>query len=155
MSGGKTISNIEPAAGNLRVQTAVYGAAIPLVYGRTRISGNLVWYGGFTAVPHTSTQSQGGKGGGGTTTENTSFTYTAAVIMVLCEGPINTVLTGWKSKQRFDGAAQDSGIATTRSRTATVPGTGIVSSGYPTTFLQPVSATDSRSEAWDPGSWST
>ena len=57
MSGGTTISNVQPAAGNLRVQSSVYGAAIPLVYGRARISGNLIWYGGFTAIPHTSTQS--------------------------------------------------------------------------------------------------
>jgi hypothetical protein len=104
MGGGTTISNIEPAAGNLRVQTATYGAAIPLIYGRTRVSGNLAWYGGFQAIPHTSTESSGGKGGGGVTQENTSFTYEAAVLMALGEGLITSVVSAWRGKLRFVGA---------------------------------------------------
>lgn len=111
MSGSTTISNIAPAAGNLRVQTSVYGSAIPLAYGRPRVSGNLIWYGGFTAVPHTSTQSQGGKGGGGVRSENTTFTYTAACIMSLCEGPIASILTVYKGKTNVAGAPATSGLS--------------------------------------------
>ncbi len=107
MSGkSTTISNIQPVAGNLRVQTAIYGSAIPMVYGRTRISGNLAWYGGFTAIPHTSTQKSGGKGGGGgVTQEDTSFTYSAAVLMCLSRGLVLNVLSGWKGKLQYSGLA--------------------------------------------------
>lgn len=154
MSGGQTISNVEPAAGNLRVQTAVYGSAIPLIYGRARVSGNLAWYGGFTAIPHTSTQSSGGKGGGGVKSENTSFTYTAAVLMILGEGPINSIISGWKGKQRYDGVQLTSGVPRTITETVTVPPGGVVTVSQAASFLQNAQVTDSRSEAWDPGSWS-
>ena len=38
----------------LRVQTASYGQAIPIVYGQNRISGKLIWYGDFTPIAQTS-----------------------------------------------------------------------------------------------------
>jgi hypothetical protein len=101
MGGNTTISTIEPVAGSLRVQTAVYGSVVPLVYGRTRISGNLIWFGGFTAIPHTSSQSSGGKGGGGVTQQSTTYTYTAAVAMALGEGLISGIITAWKDKAKF------------------------------------------------------
>jgi len=97
--GGSTISNVQPSAGNLRIQTSVFGSAIAIAYGRPRISGNLLWFGSFMAIPHTSTTSSGGKGGGGVTQSDTSWTYTAAVMLSLGEGVINDVLTVWKGKQ--------------------------------------------------------
>ncbi len=96
MSGKKTISNTEQKIGNLRIQSSSQGEPIALVYGETRVPSNLLWYGDFTAVPHTTSQS-GGKGGG-VTQENTTFTYTTGIIFGLCEGPIYGVGTVWKNK---------------------------------------------------------
>ena len=64
------------------------------MYGKTRISGSLIWYGNFLATPHT--QSQGGKGGGGGS--STSYTYSAALAMLLCEGPISSIATAYVDK---------------------------------------------------------
>ena len=99
MSGGsQKISNTAPVISSLRIQTSTFGRAVARVYGRTRVSGNLIWYGDFTPIAHTTTQSSGGKGGGGVTTENTTYTYTAAVLIALCSGTIGGVANVWRAK---------------------------------------------------------
>lgn len=134
MSGGGTVSTVEPSAGNLRVQSSIYGSAIALLYGRLRISGNLLWYGGFQAIPHTTTQSSGGKGGGGITQSNTTWTYTAAVMMALGEGPVSSVRTVWRGKAKLAGDSASSGLSL-------VPGTlgqavwGYLSTSHPAQAL--------------------
>ena len=121
-----TISSVQPMAGNLRIQTAVYGSVIPLVYGRTRISGNLVWYGGFTSIPHTTTTRSGGKGGGGVTQSDTSYTYTAALVMSLGEGVMNGVISAWKGKARYSGTPASNALATVLNEPHTVPAGRVV-----------------------------
>jgi hypothetical protein len=141
-----TISTVQPMAGNLRIQTAVYGSVIPLVYGRTRISGNLIWYGGFKAVPHTSSQTSGGKGGGGGITQtNTTYTYTAALMMSLGEGIMNGVVSAWKGKARFAGVPAGTSLVTNVSA-ATVPAGRTVT--IPN-FAGNVSVVDNRPEYYD------
>ena len=100
MSGGTTISTVSPRLGGLQLQNTGYGVAIPIVYGMTRIPIVLIEYCNFLATAHTSTQSTGGKGGG-VTTSNTTYTYSAAVIMALCEGPINLVGKVWVDKDTY------------------------------------------------------
>lgn len=105
--GSSTISNSEPRLGAMRVQQSSYGLALPIVYGRTRVTGNLIWYGDFTAIAHTTTTSSGGKGGGGVTQSNTTYTYEAAVMMALCEGPIGGVHSVWEGKKRYQDITKD------------------------------------------------
>lgn len=148
MSGsGSTISNVAPAAGNLRVQTSVYGAVIPLIYGTARVSGNLLWFGGFVAIPHTSTTTSGGKGGGGVKQQNTTFTYQAAVMMSLGEGPINSVLSAWRGKRRYTGTP-GAGLAT-YSETFTVPASGLLRVANGPGFQNNVQVADPRIEGFD------
>jgi len=80
-----TISNTQNKVGALRIQSSTQGLPLQLVYGTNRISPNLIWYGDFTAVPHTETSEAGGKGGG-QQISNTSYTYTTAVALGLGEG---------------------------------------------------------------------
>ena len=110
--GGKssTISTSEQRILSLQVQQSSQGLTLPVVYGRTRIAGNLVWYGDFTAIEHTTT-TRSGKGGGGVTQKNTTYTYEAAIAMALCEGPIKRVVSVWRDKQKFEG---DVGMADLR-----------------------------------------
>lgn len=117
-----TISTIQPMAGNLRIQTAVYGSVVQVMYGRNRVSGNLSWYGAFAAVPHTSTQTSGGKGGGKVTQSQTDFTYTAALIMILGEGYVGRITSVWKGKIKFVGVPTNS-TPVTRTTTFTVGST--------------------------------
>ena len=100
----------------LRVQTASYGQAIPIVYGQNRISGKLIWYGDFTPIAQTSKQASGGKGLGGGTSRTTSYTYTAAVTIALCEGPIAQLCNVWDTKGTL--------LLVSASENFTVPGGG-------------------------------
>lgn len=100
--GGSTMSMEDERIGSMRVQTSAYGGVLPLLYGTTRITGNLIWYGDFVAHPHTES-SGGGKGGGGGGTSHTSYTYTASMALALCEGEIVGVPTVWKEKDKIVG----------------------------------------------------
>jgi hypothetical protein len=101
--GGGTISTSEPRLGAMRVQQSSYGLSLPIVYGRTRVTGNLIWYGDFVAIAHTTTTTSGGKGGGGgVTQQTTTYTYEAAVMMALCEGPVGGVASVWAGKKRIE-----------------------------------------------------
>lgn len=81
--GGKNVATSEQKLGDVNLQTSCYGAVIPMFWGQTRVSPNLVYYTDFTATPHTTTQS--GKGGG--KNSNTTYTYSASVILACGEGP--------------------------------------------------------------------
>ena len=118
--GGQTISTSETRIEAFKVQSSAYGVVIPLVFGVTRITGNLIWYGGFKAIPHTT--KQGGKGGG-VKTQNTTYTYTASVAMGLCHGSVTDIPRVWRGKKLFSGGTEPSGVATA-TETFTVPASG-------------------------------
>jgi hypothetical protein len=112
MAGAKaTQATQSPAISGLSLQTSAEGNALPLVYGTTRISPNLIWYGDFLAIPHNSNPAGagkggvggggGGKGGGG----SVSYTYQTAVAMGLCEGPIAGIGAVWADKNQTTLAA--------------------------------------------------
>ncbi|MBT9098390.1 phage tail protein [Methylovulum psychrotolerans] len=92
--GGSSASTVSKFS-SLNVQTAGYGVAIQVCYGRNRVYPTLGYYTDFAAHP----QSQGGgKGGGG---GSSSYTYSATVIYLLCEGAIRNMGKLWKDKQGF------------------------------------------------------
>lgn len=80
----------------IQVQTSAYGTPIPLVYGMNRVAGNLIWSGDFVATAvKSSTPSGGGGKGGGQVQSVTQYTYTSAVAIALCEGPIQSLGGIW------------------------------------------------------------
>lgn len=91
--GGKTIRTSDDKVAGFQVNSATYGLAVPVVLGTSRISGNIIDYFDFNAIPHTET-TRTGKGGGGKT-EHTSWTYTAAVLLGLAEGPSGGIGKVW------------------------------------------------------------
>lgn len=106
--GGKssTITSAEERILSLQVQRSSQGLTLPVIYGGTRVAGNLVWYGDFVAIEHKATTRQGGKGGGGVKQVDISYTYEAAVMLALCEGEIQGVGRIWRDKEKFDSLAQ-------------------------------------------------
>lgn len=109
--GGSTISTTAPRIGSFRFQTSAYGRPVARIFGKTRVSANLLWYGDFTAIAHTTTTSsgggggKGGGGGGGVTQENTTFTYTAAVLMLIGRGVLPAITKVWRDKEQTTLAA--------------------------------------------------
>lgn len=81
-----------PRLTDLTVSSSAYGRPIPIVYGRFRVGGNVVWSSGLKEVRQE--QSLGGKGGGPAQTSVT-YRYTADFRVALCEGPIDAVLRVW------------------------------------------------------------
>jgi hypothetical protein len=70
--------------------SSVEGAAIPRVYGRTRIGGQMIWATRFLEETNVSVEGgSGGKGGGGSArTVDVAYSYFANFAIGLCEGPI-------------------------------------------------------------------
>ncbi len=85
----------------LRITSATEGAVIPRLYGRMRISGNIIWATDFREETKTTTQG-GGKGGGGGKVKTTEYLYYASFAVALCEGPITGIGRVWA-----DGKAMD------------------------------------------------
>jgi hypothetical protein len=136
--GRRTNAQTPPAATSLRIQTSNAGMALPLVYGRTRLAGNLVWYGDFAAIPHSSGGGGGGggKGGGGGGGGVTSYSYSASVVFGLCEGPIGGVGTIWRDKEVIaSDATQVVVVPTTVTESYAVPGSGRVIVSHAGAFL--------------------
>ena len=86
----------QAAALGLSVSTSVYGLTLPIIYGATRVPGNMIWYGAFTATPQY-TQTSSGKGGGGNQATQTGYGYTASFMLGICEGPIGSIHAVWNN----------------------------------------------------------
>lgn len=85
------------AVGSLQFQTSQAGGVIPLIYGTTKVSPNLLEYDDFTATP--SKQAGGkGKGGGGGKGGGQQYMYSASFIMGVCLGPVTGFGLAWWDK---------------------------------------------------------
>ena len=85
---------------NLQFTTSTEGAVIPLIFGRMRIGGNIIWATDFTETVNTTTQG-GGKGGGPKVT-TTAYLYSASFAVALCEGPISGIGRIWADGKPLD-----------------------------------------------------
>ncbi|MCG8441004.1 MAG: host specificity protein, partial [Caulobacterales bacterium] len=70
-----------PRLSDLHIQASTEGAGVPLIYGRARVGGQVIWAARFKEVQ--TTEGGGGKGGGPTVTE---YSYFASFAVALCEG---------------------------------------------------------------------
>lgn len=118
----KPLGTVEPRLGAIRIQTSAFGLAIPKIYGRCRVPGNLLWYGNFQAIPQ---EERAETGKGGSPPSRVYYVYSADVMMALGEGPISGVRRIWKGKQLFEGEPQTSAERHRRHH-AVVPSNGIV-----------------------------
>lgn len=99
--GGSSGTNTEePRALSLRVNSSAYGVGKARIWGKCRAKSNMLWYGDFQAIPHTTTSSSGGggKGGGSPQSTNTSYTYTAGMALGICTGVISGIGKVWRDK---------------------------------------------------------
>src|ERR1035437_8951084 len=92
-----------PRLSDLTVMASTEGAAVPRVYGRARLSGQMIWATNLEEVVSTQTQSSGGKGMGGSTGgTTTTYSYFANLAVGLCEGPIGAVMRVWADGKPLD-----------------------------------------------------
>ena len=80
----------------IRIQGAQQGSPIPIVYGRNRTAGTIIWATGLIETSSTSTS--GGKGGGrGVTT--TEYSYATSLAILVCEGTITKIRRIWANEE--------------------------------------------------------
>ena len=90
-------NQLKPDYTGLEIQTAANTLPIPIVYGRQKVSGNVIWYDDFIALAQKS--GGGGKGGGGGQT--TGYNYYVNFAMALCEGPIGGINVVYKDQSLY------------------------------------------------------
>ena len=91
---------VTPDYTGLQIQTAVNALPIPIVWGESKLAPNVVWYNNFQSHPQSG--SSGGKGGiFRSGNSSAGYTYTAAVIMALAEGPIAGINQIWRNQSVY------------------------------------------------------
>jgi len=115
----------------MRIQRSVNGATVPVVYGTTRLPGNLIWYGDFKATPVRSGGKGGGKGGpGGGATKGQAgrTTYQASFAIGLCSGAIQGIGRVWDTTGAADTPPSIGGAVTIQSGAAAQAAWGYLTS---------------------------
>src|SRR5262249_3515067 len=87
-ASGHNRSNWIPRYTGLQIPTSSNAVPIGIVYGTSRIAPNVIWTGGFFAIPHYTSSSRGGKGGGGQQLQG--YDYYTSFMMGISEGLIQT-----------------------------------------------------------------
>ena len=92
-----------PRIGSLRVMSSEEGSPIPVVYGRMRLAGQVIWASNLVETATTTTQSASGKGGaGGGGNSSTDYSYFANFAVGLCEGEISGIGRCWADGKEID-----------------------------------------------------
>ena len=100
-SGNKHIQG--PRLNDLQIMSSTQGAPIPKIYGRVRISGQIIWATRFHEVASTRSQKAGGKGSViKPKTKITEYAYYANFAVGLCEGVINSIGRVWADGKEID-----------------------------------------------------
>jgi hypothetical protein len=95
-----------PRLADLDVMASTEGAPIPRVYGRARLSGQVIWATKLEEVASTDTTRSGGKGGvlGGPAHKTTTYSYFANFAVGLCDSEIGHVGRIWANGELLDAA---------------------------------------------------
>jgi hypothetical protein len=92
-----------PRLADLDVMASTEGAPIPRLYGRARLSGEVIWATQLQEAVSTRTEGGSGKGGGGgATVTTTTYSYFANFAVGLCEGAIGNVMRVWADGKPLD-----------------------------------------------------
>lgn len=105
---GRTVTTRANKISDFTVATASYGGAVSVVYGTSRLAGNVIYYDDFTAHEHRETQRTGK--GGKSKSVSITYTYTVAVILGLCEGPIHSIGKVWLGKDVYQYPSDQIGM---------------------------------------------
>jgi hypothetical protein len=89
-----------PRLNDLRVMASEEGAAIPMLWGRMRVAGQVIWSTNLEEVKTTDTKKASAKGG--PKTKTTSYSYIGNFAIGLCEGVIDGIGRVWADGKLLD-----------------------------------------------------
>jgi hypothetical protein len=97
LQSGGTNSTQRTVYTGLQLQTSAQGVPVALIWGKTRVAPNIFWYNNFQS------HKQGAKGAGGKggAKGGGNYTYTAAVMLGLCEGQIYGIGAVWTDQTEY------------------------------------------------------
>jgi len=102
---GQHITRQGPRLSDVNIQSSTEGAPIPLVFGRMRVAGQLIWASKFRETAAT-TKSGGGKGSGSSVkVSETDFTYSISFAVALCAGETTKIGRVWADGKLLDLSA--------------------------------------------------
>ncbi len=85
--------NAGPRLYDLIVQTSNYGKIIPVIYGKCRVAGNVIW--SLPIEEHQHSETTGGKGGVEPAITTTGYSYNITLAIAICEGEIDSIINIW------------------------------------------------------------
>lgn len=102
--GGSRSRRVEgPRLTDLDVMASTEGGPLPRLYGRARLSGQVIWATKLTEVKKEETQSVGGKGGSlSPKVSTTTYTYYGNFAVALCAGPVSRIGRIWADGKLMD-----------------------------------------------------
>ena len=86
----------------LHVLSSSEGAAIPRLYGRARLAGQVIWATDFEEHSTTTSAGGGGKGGSGSGATFTEYSYSVSLAVALCEGEVTRIGRVWADGKPLD-----------------------------------------------------
>ncbi len=97
LQSGGTNATTPTVYTGIQIQTSAQGVPVTLLWGKNRIAPNIFWYNNFQAHK----QSGKGAGGKGGSKGSGNYSYTAAVMLGLCEGPIDRIEAVWADQTEY------------------------------------------------------
>lgn len=103
--GNKPKSTVADKLGSIRIQSQGYANVITLVWGKGRVAATLIFYSNFVATPHVENVKSGGKGGKKKKATNTTWSYSAAIMLGLAGHEIQATGKLWVDKKLYANVA--------------------------------------------------
>jgi len=100
LTGGQGVTRESPRLTDLSLQASQEGAPIPRLFGRMRLTGQVIWASRFRESVTTTTQ--GGKGGPGPRVTETHYAYSISFAVGLCEGQCARIGRVWANGALLD-----------------------------------------------------
>ncbi len=99
----RTSTSHGPRLSDLDVMASTEGAGLPRLYGRARLSGQVIWSTRLREVAATQTQTAGGKGSSmAPKASSVTYSYFASFAVALCAGPVSRIGRIWADGKLLD-----------------------------------------------------
>jgi hypothetical protein len=115
---GSLPDQVGPRVGDLRAQQSQYGVAIPILYGTTRVAGNVIW--STDLIETVNTTEVGGKGAPSQT--QTTYSYRVSMAVMLGEGEVLGVRKIWADGKLIYNVSADADLGTVAASNLLAPG---------------------------------
>lgn len=102
LTPGREITRSGSRLTDTAIQASTEGVPIPRVFGRARISGQLIWASRFKETATTTRTHSGGKGGPSVSVNETDYAYSISFAVGLCAGPAARLGRVWANGNLLD-----------------------------------------------------